>query len=111
MATTRLLVLILSLAALVHPAQAGKKYALVVGVERYNPSQLTSLQFAENDAVAMGQALQKLGFDVVVMTRQADIPERVPAFAGDILKQLKRRLRNRSPDDTVLVALSGHRRV
>ena len=87
---------------------AGKKYALVVGVEKYNPSQLTSLQYAEDDAVALGQALQKLGFDVVVMTRQADVPERVPAFADDILTQLKRRLRDRSPDDTIIVALSGH---
>ncbi|MEO2018766.1 MAG: SUMF1/EgtB/PvdO family nonheme iron enzyme, partial [Fuerstiella sp.] len=87
---------------------AGKKYALVVGVEKYNPSQLTSLQFAEDDAEALGQALQKLGFDVVVMTRQADVPERVPAFTDDILTQLKRRLRDRSPDDTVIVALSGH---
>jgi len=86
----------------------GKKYALVVGVEKYNPSQLTSLQYAEDDADALGESLQRLGFDVIVMTRQSDIPERVPAFADDILTQLKRRVRGRSTDDTVLVALSGH---
>lgn len=89
-------------------AADGKKYALVVGVEKYDPSQLTSLQYAEEDAIAMGQALQKLGFDVIVMTRQSDVPDRVPSFANDILTQLKRRIRDRSPDDTVIVALSGH---
>ncbi len=104
--------LILCLAALLLFGQQcraqGKKYALVVGVEKYNPAQLTSLQYAEDDADALGESLQRLGFDVIVMTRQSDIPERVPAFADDILTQLKRRVRGRSTDDTVLVALSGH---
>jgi formylglycine-generating enzyme len=87
---------------------AGKKYALVIGVQNYDPTQLTSLQHSEADAVAIGESLEKLGFDVIVMTRQASIPERVPATADDILTQIQRRIRDRDPDDTIVIMLSGH---
>lgn len=87
---------------------AGKKYALVIGVQNYDPTQLTSLLYSEADAVAIGESLEKLGFDVIVMTRQASIPERVPATADDILTQIRRRIRDRDPDDTIVIMLSGH---
>ncbi|MFM9961898.1 MAG: hypothetical protein ACKV2Q_11820 [Planctomycetaceae bacterium] len=41
----------------------GKKYALLVGVAKYDPSQLNRLQFAEDDATEMGKVLEKLGFE------------------------------------------------
>ncbi len=88
--------------------QAADKYALVVGVEKYDPGQLPSLQFAEEDAVEIGKALEQLGFDVVSMTDQTDIPERKPIYPDDILVQLRRRLRDRQPSDTIVVSLSGH---
>ncbi|MFM9961894.1 MAG: caspase family protein, partial [Planctomycetaceae bacterium] len=61
----------------------GKKYALLVGVAKYDPAQLNRLQFAEDDATEMGKVLEKLGFEVVVMTAQQSVPERVPVTAQD----------------------------
>lgn len=87
---------------------AGRKYALLIGVQNYDPTQLTSLNYSEADVIAVGAALEKLGFDVIVMTRQASIPDRVPVTADDILKQIQRRVRDRDPDDTIVIMLSGH---
>ena len=56
----------------------------------------------------IGKALEQLGFDVVSMTDQTDIPERKPIYPDDILVQLRRRLRDRQPSDTIVVSLSGH---
>ncbi|MFM9961899.1 MAG: caspase domain-containing protein [Planctomycetaceae bacterium] len=86
----------------------GKKYALLVGVETYDPAQLNRLQFADDDAIALGKALEFQGFNVVVMTSQSSIPARKPISAQDILDQLDRRLRDKNPEDTIILAFSGH---
>ena len=74
----------------------------------YDPSQLSRLRFAEDDATELGKVLEKLGFDVVVMTSQQAVPERVPVSAQDILDQVERRLKDKQPEDTVLLSFSGH---
>jgi hypothetical protein len=84
------------------------RYALLVGVERYNPAFLTPLEYAEDDMEAVGRALEKLGFNVVTMTSAAAIPERRPVSAADIMAQVEKRLRSRAADDIVLLAFSGH---
>ncbi len=100
---------VVALLAFCSPAQAeGKKYALVVGVKDYDPTQLNALHYAEDDAIALGEELEALGFDVVVMTARSKIPDRKPALASDILRQLDRRTADRDPSDTVIVAFSGH---
>jgi hypothetical protein len=88
--------------------ETGGKYALLVGVETYDPAQFTRLAFAEDDVISLGVALEKHGFNVVTMTSKATIPALDPVSAADIIEQLKRRLGNREPSDTVIVALSGH---
>ncbi len=95
--------------AFVSTAQAeGRKYALLVGVGSYDPTQLSRLRYAETDMIALGRALEPLGFDVVVMTSQAPVPDQKPVTAQDIIGQVVRRVSNRSPEDTILVAFSGH---
>jgi formylglycine-generating enzyme required for sulfatase activity len=86
----------------------GKKYALLVGVKNYDPSILKPLEYSEQDMISMGEALVALGFDVVVMTSQQEIPTRVPMMPEDIITQLDRRLRDRRKEDLVLISLSGH---
>ena len=68
----------------------GKKYALVVGVETYDPEFFHRLAFAEDDAEEIGDALTKLGFEVTVMTHQSAIPARRPNTAKKIVDQLTR---------------------
>jgi formylglycine-generating enzyme required for sulfatase activity len=86
----------------------GKKYALLVGVETYDPAFLTRLKFADDDAREMAAALESLGFEVTLMTRDAEIPARRPATAEKILRQLQARLTGLKAADTLIVSLSGH---
>jgi formylglycine-generating enzyme required for sulfatase activity len=90
-------------------AQTGRKYALLVGVETYEPkSGLNRLSYAEDDATEMAAALKNLGFQVTVMTRKEELPSRRPGTAKKILDQLQRRLQGLRAEDTVLVSFSGH---
>ncbi len=49
---------------------AGKRYALVVGVETYRPNQpLPKLSYTESDADALAAVLKKGGYQVTLMTQ------------------------------------------
>lgn len=88
-------------------AAAGKKYALLVGVNDYDHVQFSRLKWAVNDAVELGEVLQKQGFAVTVLHSGAKQPGLTPTLAninarlGETLDKCKR-------DDTVVVALAGH---
>lgn len=84
------------------------RYAFLVGVENYDPTELPSLTYAEDDIEAIGQALEKLGFNIVSMTSNASLPARKPVLSSDIVDQLETFLALRNRDDTVFVAFSGH---
>jgi formylglycine-generating enzyme required for sulfatase activity len=95
-------------AAFSSPVYAAGKYALVIGVEKYIPDQLSTLNYAEDDAVALGEALGKLGFAVITMTSKNDNPLLRPSDAISITRQITQRLSDRKETDTVVLALSGH---
>jgi len=107
MAAATLLPALISAAAAL-PATAAEKYALVVGVDRYRETELSSLDFADDDAVRLGEALRGLGFDVVTMTSAAERVNLRPDSPPDILETLDRRLRFCDKEDLVVVSLSGH---
>src|SRR5262249_25401766 len=89
---------------------AGKKYALLVGVRNYKKSELTSLQFTENDVNDLAQVLQDAGYRRVVVMTQTEANKdasRLP-IAKNIRDQLQGLLEDRKPEDSVLVAFSGH---
>ncbi len=86
----------------------GKSYALTIGVESYNPKTFSQLNYAEDDALELGKALESLGFEVVTMTSQSRNPEYKPSTAAKILRQIDRRLSGLDPRDTVILSLSGH---
>ncbi len=87
----------------------GKKYALLVGVETYDPSVLRPLEFAEDDVLALSASLERLGVATIAMTQQNTIPARRPSTAKKINDQLEGLLKLvKSEQDTVIVVLSGH---
>lgn len=109
MITTALLLGLSILVAAVGPwAEAGEKYALVVGVEAYIPTELPSLRFAEDDAEAIGAALDALGFSTITMTTTSPNPRHRSTTAERILEQVTKRLDDRDESDTVVLAFSGH---
>jgi len=103
------------LLALVVPASAepakGKKYALLIGVTKYDHASLPTLQYTENDVEELAEILGKpaAGFTVQRMTvsRGEKNAKAMPNKAnidkalGDLFDKAKK-------DDVVLIALAGH---
>ena len=86
----------------------GKKYAIVIGVERYDLNFFNTLRYAEDDAIELGQALEDLGFVVVTMTDKAELPAHNPNSADKIIKLLETSCGRVRPEDTLLVFMAGH---
>jgi hypothetical protein len=91
-------------------AQAeGKRYAVVVGVNAYDHSSLSALEYAEADAVDLAALLESRGYTVRLLTGPAGRtdPNKAPTKAN-IETALKATLDGCKRDDLVLVALAGH---
>jgi len=89
-----------------------EQYALLVGVKKYYPTELTSLRYTENDVTAISDTLLKKGYkknNVILMTQTtgSSNPILLPT-SRNIRKQFKLLLGGLTPSDTVLIALSGH---
>ncbi|MFZ4629868.1 MAG: caspase family protein, partial [Blastocatellia bacterium] len=88
-----------------------KRYALLVGVNTYEHSQITPLIGAANDMVLLEEALVKYGgFDrdrVVRLTTDATEPMSRPT-AANILEKLSNVLKAVPADGLVVFAFSGH---
>ncbi len=93
-------------------APAGKQYALLVGVRNYRKDELRRLEYAENDVNDLARVLKAAGYRRVILMTQGEAAaagddELLPT-ADNIRTQLKGLLEDRKPEDTVLVAFSGH---
>lgn len=87
-----------------------KRFALIIGVDQYQDSQITRLEGASNDAKALANALTAYagfpGDQVVLLT--SDHPQEQWPNRGNILRKLSN-LRGSVPKDgLLLVAFSGH---
>ena len=91
----------------------GEKYALLVGVRRYNGGGLRSLHYTEADMIDLARVLRANGYrpeNIILMTQTtaATQGDRFLPQAPRVRKELRQLLKDRSPADTVLVAFSGH---
>lgn len=98
--------------AVLGPAARGERFALVVGVQQYRQGELSPLDYCERDVTALADVLYDKGYahhNVIRLTTTfgAVSPADEPT-AANIRAALRRVLRNRSPDDSVLIALAGH---
>ncbi len=94
------------------PAAHADRYALLVGVQNYGASELSSLKYTGNDVVELGSALRDAGYkldNVVVMTEiLAGLrPQHKPTLAN-IRHELARLVDRCEKDDTLIIALAGH---
>ncbi len=91
---------------------AGERYAFLVGVNKYDPAQLNSLQYAESDVEELADVLVEAGYkpdNVVRMTLKSGTKE--PRYLPDgsrIRKELTLLLNNLTKDDSIIIALAGH---
>jgi hypothetical protein len=91
------------------PAQ-GKRYALVIGVDRYADTQITTLGGASNDARTLANALtQYAGFpsEQVTLLNSDQPAERQPT-RGNILRRLSNLSAVIPPDGLLLISFAGH---
>ena len=91
------------------PAQ-GKRYALVIGVDRYADTQITTLGGASNDARTLAGALiQYAGFPSEQVTLLAsDQPNERQPTRGNILRRLSNLAAVIPPDGLLLISFAGH---
>ncbi|MDX1964200.1 MAG: SUMF1/EgtB/PvdO family nonheme iron enzyme [Pirellulales bacterium] len=94
--------------ATAHAQETGKKYAVLVGVEKYDASQLNRLNYTINDAEDLGLQLKSLGFDVTVMTQNADDTRLHPTTPEKIERVLTNRAKALDAADTLIFAFMGH---
>ena len=91
------------------PANA-KRYALVIGVDQYADTQITTLGGASNDAKTLANALiQYAGFPGEQLTLLAsDQPAERQPTRGNILRRLSNLAAVIPPDGLLLVSFAGH---
>ena len=101
-----------SLAAPALSAEAGKKYALLVGVKVYEHASLPNLEFTENDVEALHAVLSAKGAGfaevVVLTTTRGKKDAALRPTAKNIRAQLKRLSDKVNKADLLLVGLAGH---
>ena len=102
----RILLIVLALCTLVHAE--GKRYAILVGIDRYDRPDINPLRCAVADAHALAGAFRELQYDKVfeLTSNDAgsdDYPNRVNVlFRLDWLRQRVK------PEDTVVFFFAGH---
>src|SRR4051794_3726597 len=95
------------------PAQQGEKYALLVGVRQYDPTQpLPPLTYPEDDIEELARVLEAAGYpreNIKLMTQRegANRPRFSPE-AAKIRREFDLTLKRLEPGDSVVVALAGH---
>ncbi len=87
---------------------AQDKYAVLIGVEGYDPAKLGELDFAEDDAIQMGNSLEALGFHTTIMTGRARNQTLKPTNPDKIRRRLRTAMASCIEGDTMVVSLSGH---
>jgi TPR repeat protein len=90
-------------------AAFGKRYALVIGVQRYENSKFVPFKYAERDAIDLAAALEGAGYTVTAMTESTGKKDRaLKPTKTNIEKSFKAILDSSKKDDLVLVAFAGH---
>ncbi len=86
-----------------------KKYALLIGVNKYKRKPFTKLKYAENDATKLAEELRKAGFTVRLMTHAAGKTKADDApTAANIRKALAEFVGDKTVKDILLLGMAGH---
>jgi hypothetical protein len=111
---TTILALIVILPAQ-EPERKGRKYALLIGVQKYDGTDLQNLKFCENDVTQLAEVLRGEGYAynrVVLLARTEAVKnidrDDILPTADNIRDHLAAILKERRPEDTVLIAFAGH---
>jgi TPR repeat protein/uncharacterized caspase-like protein len=107
----RLLGLALAVAWLAPSVSAaeGKRYAVLVGVQKYDHSQFKSPEYAEADVTELGSILKTAGYEVTLLTDSTGKKDKaLDPTKTNIEKALQVVLDKCKGDDLVVFAFAGH---
>jgi sulfatase modifying factor 1 len=100
-------VLIAAGAWLVAESPAARRYAVLVGINKYEHDKLPALAYAEADVTELAGILRKAGYEVTLLTGSTSDDAHRPTKAH-IEKQIHDVLRQCRKGDTALLAFAGH---
>jgi TPR repeat protein/uncharacterized caspase-like protein len=87
----------------------GKRYAVLVGVKKYDHKKLDVLEYTENDVTELAELIKPAGYEVVLLTDSTGAKDAaLEPTKANIQTHLKSVLGRRRRDDLVLIALAGH---
>ncbi len=91
-------------------AGGGSSYALLVGCSQYRKTEFKALPYTGNDVLGFKGALLATGFDDdhVTVLHDAAKERRYQPLKANILQELRLIIEGMRPEDTLIVALSGH---
>ena len=94
------------------PIDTGERWAVIIGINRYQDPGIGDLDYAVADAMAFQQTLVSVpnGFpstNVLLMTDEATNPNHIPT-RSNLIAQLTTWLQLAGADDTALIYLAGH---
>jgi uncharacterized caspase-like protein len=89
-------------------AEKGKRYALLVGVRKYDHRDLDELMYTDNDAEGLSKVLTGFSEVVVLTSTRGQKKESAAPTAKNIRAELKRLFGRATKHDTILIALAGH---
>jgi hypothetical protein len=81
--------------------EPGNKFALLVGINRYDHGRLPELKYAERDVAEMDKLLRELGYKVTLLKGDAAVRERIE-------KEVKRVAEGCKPNDLLVLGFAGH---
>ena len=87
---------------------AQDKYAILIGVEAYDTGTFENLDYASEDAVELGKALEALDFTTTVMTSESEDTRLRPSTPRKMLDKINAVMRSCGNGDTLIISLSGH---
>jgi hypothetical protein len=91
------------------PEAAGKRYALLVGVNQYHHAKLTPLKYAVNDVAELGKVLEAAGYEVTLLTDDAGKKDdKLVPTKANIERHLHEQAHRCQKGDTFLLAFTGH---
>jgi TPR repeat protein len=90
-------------------AAEGKRYALLIGIQKYDNSKFEPLECAERDATDLAATLEAAGYTVSTLTESTGKKDKaLEPTKSNIEKSFKAILDKSKKDDLVLVAFAGH---
>jgi sulfatase modifying factor 1 len=85
---------------------AGTKYAVLIGIKKYDNANFANLDYSERDVVELAKVLKPHGYDVTLLSDSQGATRRPDR--ATILKQLDAVLDKCKRDDLILVGFAGH---